>query len=49
MDDLGIDYSLLYPSAGLFVVSLGDPDIREEVVRATTASSSSSWRPTPIA
>src|SRR4029079_4592814 len=33
MDDLGIDYSLLYPSAGLFVGSLGDPDIREEVVR----------------
>ena len=34
MDDLGIDYSLLYPSAGLFVVTIADPDVREEVVRA---------------
>jgi predicted TIM-barrel fold metal-dependent hydrolase len=34
MDDLGIDFSLLYPSAGLFVVTLSDPDLREEVVRA---------------
>jgi predicted TIM-barrel fold metal-dependent hydrolase len=34
MDDLGIDYSLLYPSAGLFVVTISDPDQREEVVRA---------------
>jgi predicted TIM-barrel fold metal-dependent hydrolase len=34
MDDLGIDYSILYPSAGLFLVTLADPDLREEVVRA---------------
>lgn len=33
MDDLGIDFSVLYPSAGLFIVNLGDPDLREEVVR----------------
>lgn len=33
MDDLGIDYSILYPSAGLFVINL-DPEIRREVVRA---------------
>lgn len=34
MDDLGIDYSLLYPSAGLFVVGLPNPDMREQVVRS---------------
>src|SRR5205814_9473915 len=34
MDDLGIDFSLLYPSAGLFIVNLTDPDVREEVVRS---------------
>jgi predicted TIM-barrel fold metal-dependent hydrolase len=34
MDDLGIDYSILYPSAGLFLVTLVDPELREEVVRA---------------
>jgi predicted TIM-barrel fold metal-dependent hydrolase len=34
MDDLGIDYSILYPSAGLFLVSLPDGDLREEVIRA---------------
>lgn len=33
MDDLGIDYSLLYPSAGLFVVGL-PPDLKEGVIRA---------------
>jgi predicted TIM-barrel fold metal-dependent hydrolase len=34
MDDLGIDYSILYPSAGLFLVHLAEDDLREEVVRA---------------
>ena len=34
MDDLGIDFSILYPSAGLFIVNLADADLREEVVRA---------------
>ncbi len=34
MDDLGIDYSILYPSAGLFIISIPDDDLREEVVRA---------------
>jgi predicted TIM-barrel fold metal-dependent hydrolase len=34
MDDLGIDYSLLYPSAGLNVVSISKPDIREVVTKA---------------
>ncbi len=34
MDDLGIDFSILYPSAGLFVVGIPDDDLREEVVRA---------------
>jgi predicted TIM-barrel fold metal-dependent hydrolase len=34
MDDLGIDYSVLYPSAGLFLVTIPDLDLREEVVRA---------------
>jgi predicted TIM-barrel fold metal-dependent hydrolase len=33
MDELGIDYSVLYPSAGLFIVTLSDPELREEVVR----------------
>src|SRR5436190_10981834 len=33
MDDLGIDYSMLYPSAGLFLFNV-DPEIRREVVRA---------------
>lgn len=34
MDELGIDYSILYPSAGLFLVTLPDPEVRAEVVRA---------------
>ncbi len=33
MDDLGIDYSILYPSAGLFVIYV-DPEFRTEVVKA---------------
>ena len=32
MDDLGIDYSILYPSAGLFLATLPDPDTREEII-----------------
>ena len=36
MDDLGIDYSLLYPSEGLFIVHT-DPTVRREVVRAYNA------------
>jgi len=36
MDDLGIDYSLLYPSEGLFIVHT-DPSIRADVVRAYNA------------
>src|SRR3954447_12139039 len=34
MDDLGIDYSLLYPSAGLNVVSISNPELREIIVKA---------------
>jgi predicted TIM-barrel fold metal-dependent hydrolase len=34
MDDLGIDYSILYPSAGLGLILLDDPELREAVVRA---------------
>ena len=34
MDVLGIDFSILYPSAGLFIVALGDPELREEINRA---------------
>jgi len=34
MDDLGIDFSILYPSAGLFLVNLADADLREAVIRA---------------
>src|SRR3954468_16377429 len=34
MDDLGIDYSMLYPSAGLNVVSISKPDVREVVTKA---------------
>jgi predicted TIM-barrel fold metal-dependent hydrolase len=34
MDDLGIDYSILYPSAGLFLVNLAEEDLRDAVVRA---------------
>ena len=34
MDDLGIDYSILYPSAGLFIVTIADPDLRSGVVDA---------------
>jgi predicted TIM-barrel fold metal-dependent hydrolase len=34
MDDLGIDFSILYPSLGLFVYNPIDPEIRDEVVRA---------------
>jgi predicted TIM-barrel fold metal-dependent hydrolase len=34
MDDLGIDYSLLYPSGGLFVVNLADIELREPITRA---------------
>ena len=34
MDDLGIDFSFLYPSAGLFMSSIPDRDLREEVIRA---------------
>src|SRR3954466_9319327 len=34
MDDLGIDYSMLYPSDGLNVVSISKPDVREAVTKA---------------
>ncbi len=34
MDDLGIDFSILYPSAGLFLVNLADEDLRDAVVRS---------------
>jgi predicted TIM-barrel fold metal-dependent hydrolase len=34
MDELGIDYSILYPSAGLFLVTIPDPEVRDEVVLA---------------
>jgi predicted TIM-barrel fold metal-dependent hydrolase len=33
MDDLGIDYSILYPSAGLFIINV-DPEVRRDIVRA---------------
>lgn len=34
LDDLGIDYSILYPSAGLFLVNLEDPEVRAAVITA---------------
>jgi predicted TIM-barrel fold metal-dependent hydrolase len=34
MDDLGIDFSILYPSGGLALPGLPDPDRREAIVRA---------------
>jgi predicted TIM-barrel fold metal-dependent hydrolase len=34
MDDLGIDLSLLYPSLGLSLVGIGDPDVRRAACRA---------------
>jgi predicted TIM-barrel fold metal-dependent hydrolase len=34
MDSLGIDYSILYPSAGLFLVTLPDEEMRDEIIRA---------------
>jgi predicted TIM-barrel fold metal-dependent hydrolase len=34
MDDLGIDYSFLYPSAGLGIANYLSSDAREEVIRA---------------
>ena len=34
MDDLGIDYSILYPSEGLFVVMITDDELRDVACRA---------------
>ncbi len=34
MDDLGIDYSILYPSEGLFVATIADEELRNQACKA---------------
>jgi predicted TIM-barrel fold metal-dependent hydrolase len=44
MDDLGIDFSVLYPGAGLGVLSVRDPEVRRVACRALNTMSRDMFR-----
>jgi len=54
LDEFGIDYAVVYPTLGLGIQTIGDPDLRRTVVRALNTMSAEMFAPyadrlTPVA
>src|ERR1700722_16330811 len=54
LDEFGLDYAIIYPTLGLGIQTIGDPDLRAAVVRALNTMSAEMFAPyadrlTPVA
>jgi predicted TIM-barrel fold metal-dependent hydrolase len=54
LDEFGLDYAVIYPTLGLGIQTIGDPDLRAAVVRALNTMSAEMFAPysdrmTPVA